>query len=217
MADQTQAYGAKSMARKTVVLAMPDETLHQPPLAIFLFAGIVIFVSLLANIWQPFTTYIAIHAKIVTGATYTKMNTQGQLGSEAPITLIGIVIAVGAQLGVLYFVFRVKDEWMRKAQGTSSSGNIVHTAIEISQHIGLVMIWVGAGFLIDTVGDITFIGLYTHDPIIMLAYMLLLYSISTVGLVGGLHLLQASIISYVKWNAWKTAVSGRGTPKPAGP
>ena len=218
--QQTAGPGTSSAARSTaskpattntIYLSMPSDTLHQPPIAIFLFGLFLVFVGIGANVWQPITTYIAFHTSIVTNPTYLKLNLQGKLGAELPVMLIGTVIAIGAQAGVLYFVFQVREEWSKKAQGTAGgSGGIFHTAVEVGQQIGLVLVWVLAGAAVDTIGDVTFIGLYTSDYMVMFFYMLFLYSISTVGLVGGFHLIQSSLVAFAKWKAYVDALRGAG-------
>ena len=110
---------------------------------------------------------------------------------------------------------RWKEE---RAQGKSTSKveAAKHTAVEVVNHIPLVVIWGVLGLVADTLGDVVFEGLYTNDWFLLFMYGACLYALSGIGLPLSLECIWSGWISWEKFAIWKqTALEfarGQQTP-----
>jgi hypothetical protein len=69
--------------------------------------------------------------------------------------------------------------------------------------VPLVLIWGALGFIADTVGDYTFISLYSSDFFLQFMYGTALYASSTIMLARAIEYIWAGIISYEKFKVFK--------------
>ena len=133
---------------------MPDATVHLPPIALFAIGGGGTILGILTNLWQMMTTFVAFWAMF---------NPNGRpIDFQKQPVLIGIcaLISISFQFALSLLVFRLDTSWKRKKENGESKAAI-GAAIEVVQQADLVLIWSLLGFVVDTVGDFTFISLYT--------------------------------------------------------
>jgi hypothetical protein len=175
---------------------MPDNTMHHPPGALLSIGYVGILLGLAANGWQLLTTYTAF---------WDMFNPNGNpvnQGAQPAIIVICIMMAVSFQFALLMLVFRLDTSWKKhKITGSNpikeTGERIRATAIEIVQHVSLVIIWGALGFVVDTIGDYTFVTVYTGklDPVtsifLIFMYAVALYSLATIALVRSLEYVWA--------------------------
>ena len=175
----------------------PDQTVHQPPGAMFILGGLGILFGFGANIWQLITTFTAF---------WTMFNPAGtpvNPGKQPVVFMICGLIALSFQFALMMLVFRLDTTWKKhRVTGTMpavkrTAQQFKSTAVEIVQHVNLVMVWGGLGFVVDTIGDYTFIAVYTAqlDPLtssfIIFCYAVGLYALSTIAFVRSIEYLWA--------------------------
>jgi hypothetical protein len=120
-------------------------------------------------------------------------------GKQPAIFMICGLIAVSFQFALIMLVFRLDTTWKKhKVTGNTSIKEAARsTAIELVQHVNLVMVWGALGFVVDTIGDYTFIAIYTAllDPVtstfIIFCYAVGLYALSTIAFVRSIEYLWA--------------------------
>jgi hypothetical protein len=174
----------KSKGTRILTQGMPDENLHQPPGAMAALGAIGVLAGIGANIWQMYTTISAVW-QMFTGNSTPNTDFYN-------VTFdICFLIAFSFQFALLFLVFRINTRWKKeratgapgKKQGAASGYG--HAAIEVVQQLGLFAIWVGLAFIIDTLGDYTFIAAKTlhADPVtamfLVFLYAVALYALST--------------------------------------
>jgi hypothetical protein len=185
--------GAKT---RPFIRQVPDQTVHQPPGAMFLIGGLGVLAGFGANVWQMITTFTAF---------WTMFNPKGtpvDPGKQPAIFMICGLIAFSFQFALIMLVFRLDTTWKKHhivgsnpLQSTKEA--IRATAVEVVQHVNLVMVWGGLGFVVDTIGDYTFIAVYTAmlDPVtstfIIFCYAVGLYALSTIAFVRSIEYLWA--------------------------
>lgn len=166
--------------------AMPDETLHQPPAAMAALGWIGVLAGIGGNFWQMYTTISAIW-QMFTGNTTPNTDFLN-------VTFdICFLIAFSFQFALLFLVFRLNTRWKKQqaggAKGKGKKGaasGYVKATVEVVQQLGLFAIWVGLAFVIDTLGDFTFIAARTlhADPataaFLVFLYAVALYALSTI-------------------------------------
>jgi len=174
----------------------PDSTIHTFPAAMFLLGGVLILLGIISNGWQMFTTFTAFWAMM--NPAGTPVNLQKQ-----PIVFaICGLIATGAQVGLALLVWRIDTTWKKKAFLSSSNAETARsTAIELVQHIDLVSILCAISFVVDTIGDYTFVAIYTvglgemTGTFITFLYAAFLYALSTVVFVRGVEYIAAGLMA----------------------
>ncbi len=173
---------------------MPDRTIHHPPIAMYVIGGGGVLLGIATNFFQMFTTFIAFWGILNPNGTPV------DLGKQPMDFAICAFIALSFQFSLIVLTFRIDTTWKRKnaSTATGSSGNAIKsTAIEIVQHVNLVTIWGLLGFVVDTIGDYTFVSTYTAklDPynaiFIVFLYAVALYSLSTIAFVRSIEFLWA--------------------------
>jgi hypothetical protein len=176
-----------------VVRQLPDQTIHNPPGVMFTIGAIGILAGFAGNCWQCVTTFTAY---------WTMFHPKGVIrdhGIETALFVICGMMAFSFQFALIMFVFRLDSTWKKhkvsghapglKEYGQAKATQFRATAIEVVQHVNLVLIWGALGFIIDTIGDFTFIGIYTQgvDPatsvFIIFCYAVALYALSTIAFV----------------------------------
>lgn len=181
-------------AQSRFVRVIPDETIHQPPGALLILGGLGILVGLLGNLWQPLTTFLAFWGMF--NPAGSPVNLQKQPG----IFLICGVIAIGAQFALLFLVFRIETPWKKHkvtGQAPGSATGFRATAVELVQHVSMVLIWGVLGFVVDTIGDFKFIGQYTASldfwtsTFLIFIYAAFLYAFTTIGFVKAIEYVWA--------------------------
>lgn len=174
-----------SAARKTAPnKQMPDEIVHQSPIAMYVFGGLGVLAGVAANCWQMFTTFTAFWDILNPNGTPVDL-------SKQPMDFaICFLIATSFQFALIVLVFRIDSVWKNKSSHREK-------AVEIVQHANLVLIWGAIGFIVDTVGDYTFVSVYTKGLDILNAFLIVflyavaLYAFSTVGFVKSIEFLWA--------------------------
>ena len=173
---------------------MPDRTIHHPPIAMYFIGGGGVLLGLATNGWQMFTTFIAFWSLLNPNGTPV------DVGKQPMDFMICALIAVSFQFSLVMLVFRLDTTWKRKTavNGKTSKGAVFKsTAVEIVQHVNLVMVWGALGFVVDTVGDYTFVSIYTArlDPataiFVVFLYAIGLYALSTIAFVRSIEFLWA--------------------------
>jgi hypothetical protein len=179
---------SKGLGGKTLADKLPDETIHLPPIALFGLGGIGTIAGFLTNIWQMITTFVAFWSMFNPTARPVDFQRQPVL-----FAICGL-ISFSFQLALMFLVFRLDKTWKKnKAQGESSSKAAHDAVVEIVQQTDLILLWSLLGFVVDTVGDYTFISLYTGgaDPVtaifLIFIYAVALYALSTIGFVRSLE------------------------------
>jgi hypothetical protein len=189
---------------------LAQETIFVPPASMFVLGALGILVGIVANLWQMFTSFSAFQHIFVTGTIYTHMAIADQNKALPVVTIICALISIAFQLAILYLVFRVDRTWKHiRAQGSGigrARDAAKHTAVEVMHHVPLLLIWGVIGFIADTVGDYTFLSIYSTDPFLQFMYGAALYASSTIMLVGAIEFIWAGMISYEKFKAWKLSL-----------
>src|SRR5437879_5610989 len=112
--------------------------------------------------------------------------------SKQPMVfIVCAIIAISFQFALLMLVFRIDTAW--KKHKVNDTPNLADrgqqfraTAIEVVQHVDLVLIWGGIGFAVDTIGDYTFVSALTigldivTSSFLIFCYAIALYALSTV-------------------------------------
>jgi hypothetical protein len=179
---------------------LPDSTVHNPPGAMFFIGGLGILAGIAANIWQFITTFTAFWQM------FNPKGTPVDTGKQPVLFVICGMMAFSFQFALMMLVFRLDATW-KKHQVTgqvnvqqysqAKRAQFKSTAIEIVQHVNLVLLWGGLGFVVDTIGDYSFITTYTTalDPatsvFIIFCYAIALYALSTVAFVRSIEYLWA--------------------------
>ena len=183
---------------RVFVRQAPDETVHVAPGAMYLIGGSGILLGFAANGWQVVTTFTAFWMM------FNPPNTPVDVQKQPAIFCICGLISVSFQFALAMLTFRLDTTWKKhRIAGSSPVGNagnaqaVKSTAIEMIQHVSLVMVWGGLGFVADTIGDFTFIGAYTArlDPttqtFIIFMYAVSLYALSTIAFVRSIEYMWA--------------------------
>ncbi len=168
----------------------PDQTIHHPPLILFGLGGVGGLAGVAANIWQWFTTFIALWAMFNVGTG--SFNWQVFWQRQPAIAAVCLLISFCAQLFLQFLVFRLDSAWKTQySEGKTKGGAFVGATVQIVQQTDLVTIISILALVVDTVGDFTFIGLYTSSVFLILAYTVSLYALSTLGFVRSIEYLWA--------------------------
>ncbi len=197
----TGSNGAGPKQRERVfVRQAPDETVHTAPGAMYVIGGIGTFSGFAANIWQMVTTFTAFWF------IFNPIGTPIDAQRQPVIFCICALIAFSFQFALTMLTWRLDTTWkkhnMRVAAGGSSGGAdkaqaMRNTAVEMIQHVNLVLIWGALGFVVDTIGDYTFIQSYTMhlDPgtqvFVIFIYAVALYALSTIAFVRSIEYITA--------------------------
>lgn len=168
----------------------PDRIVNHPPIILFGLGGFGFGMGLLTNLWQVFTTFIALWAMFNVGNNSPNWN--AFWGRQPAISAVCILIATCAQYFLQLLVFKIDHGWKNEKSGGKSSGQaMLGSVVHIVQQAELVTILSVLAFIVDTVGDFTFISLYTTSMFIIFAYAASLYAFSTLGFVRGIEYLWA--------------------------
>lgn len=203
--------------KKTRLLAMPDETVHQPPSAMAVIGAIGVIAGALANLWQQGTTIDGVfqmftngrHAFTDFGSVFTSFGNV--------IYDICFLIAFSFQSALIYLVFRIDTKWKKQGtglgkgkKGRAGSGVVDYgkSAVEVVQQMGLFGLWVCLAFVIDTLGDYMFISSKISPSVdavtaafLIFLYAVALYALSTIAFVRAWEYLWASSKAKDYWNA----------------
>lgn len=124
---------------------------------------------------------------------------------------ICFLIAFSFQFALLFLVFRLDTKWKKQQTGGTAGKkkgtmrNYGYAAIEVVQQLGLFAIWVGLAFVIDTLGDYTFIAARTvaadasTSAFLIFLYAVALYSLSTLAFVRSIEYLWAASAVKDQW------------------
>lgn len=182
----------------------PDQTVHTPPIVHYFLGAIGILFGFSANIWQVFTTILALVALMVTDSSHINY---GGLGWKLGIA---ILIACSTQFGLTLLVWRIDSTWKKRhASAPATKGGFIKgyglATVEVLQHIDLVTSWGIISFVVDTVGDYTFVSNNLQGvPLINMVFLTFLYAISlyalsTVGFVRSVEYIWAGLISSTRY------------------
>jgi hypothetical protein len=176
---------------------LPDNTVHHPPGAMLTIGWIGVIAGGGSNIWQMFTTILAFLLLFSAGRSSV-------INPSDIVFWICALIAFSFQFALIMLVFRIDTTWKKhKVNGTGSkkhqqAGSAFRaTAIEVVQQVSLVLVWGALAFVIDTIGDYTFIGSKTAKldvttaVFIIFCYAVALYALSTIAFVRSIEYLWA--------------------------
>ena len=91
-----------------------------------------------------------------------------------------LLIATCVQYFLQMLVFKIDKHWRaERADGKSKGGAMFGAAVHIVHQTDIVTILSTMAFIVDTVGDFTFISLYTSNIFLIFAYAVALYAFST--------------------------------------
>jgi hypothetical protein len=184
--------------------SLPDDTIFVPPISMFLLGGGGILVALGANIWQVFTSFSAFFTMFTQGSNYQAMKAIDKVGAQPLISIICALIAISFQFAILFLVFRIERDWKNsKAKKQNGIDAAKSTAVEIVQHVPLVLFWGVLGFIADTVGDYTFLNIYTDNWFLLFMYGCALYASSTIMFARSIEYLWAGFVALERWKAFK--------------
>jgi hypothetical protein len=194
--------------------SLPDDTIFVPPISMFLLGGGGILVALGANVWQVFTSFTAFFTMFTQGSNYQAMKAIDRVGAQPLISIICALIAISFQFAILFLVFRIERDWKdNKVRNQSGVDAAKSTAIEIVQHIPLVLFWGVLGFIADTVGDYTFLNIYTDNWFLLFMYGCALYASSTIMFTRSIEYLWAGFVALERWKAFKSYLGHRATDR----
>jgi len=181
-----------------------SESVHHPPWFNYGLAGFGVLCGIGANLWQVFTSVIAFFNMFVQGAVYKNMAPSSQGNATAGALAVSIGMSIAFQLGVMFFVFRVHQEFKeQKVKIGDNMQAVKSTAVQMIAHHRLLLAWSVISFAADTVGDFTFINLLSNDPLLQLGYTLSLYAVSTIILSASLERHWAANVALENWRAFK--------------
>ncbi len=181
-----------------------SESVHHPPWFSYSLAGFGVLCGIGANGWQIFTSVIAFFNMFVQGSVYKNMDTHSQGNATAGALAVSIGMSIAFQLGVMFFVFRVHQEFKeQKVKVGDNMQAVKSTAVQMVSHHRLLLAWSLLSFIADTVGDFTFINFLSNDPLMQLGYTLSLYAVSTIILSASLERHWAAKIALENWRAFK--------------
>lgn len=184
--------------------SLPDDTIFVPPISMFLLGGGGILVALGANVWQVFTSFTAFFTMFAQGSNYQAMKAIDRVGAQPLISIICALIAISFQFAILFLVFRIERDWKNsKAKYQSGVDAAKSTAVEVVQHVPLVLFWGVLGFIADTVGDYTFLNIYTDNWFLLFMYGCALYASSTIMFARSIEYLWAGFVTLERWKAFK--------------
>ena len=127
----------------------PDSIVHTPPIVHYFLGGIGILFGFSANLWQVFTTIIALVSMM--SPPNAKIN-YASLGWKLAIA---ILIACATQFGLTILVWRIDTTWKRKNAGSPAGkpGDMIKgyglAAVEVVQHVDLVTFWGLLAFAVE--------------------------------------------------------------------
>lgn len=180
------------------------ETVHHPPWFSYSLASFGVLCGIGANLWQIFTSVIAFFTMFAQGSVYKHMDPHAQGDATAGALAVSIGMSIAFQLGVMFFVFRVHQEFKeQKVKIGDNMQAVKSTAVQMVSHHRLLLAWSVISFAADTVGDFTFINLLSNDPLMQLGYTLSLYTVSTIILSSSLERHWAAQIALENWRAFK--------------
>ncbi len=108
------------------------------------------------------------------------------------------------EFAILFLVFRIERDWKNSKSRSSSGVDAARsTAVEIVQHIPLVLFWGVLGFIADTVGDYTFLNIYTDNWFLLFMYGCALYASTTIMFARSIEYLWAGFVALEKWKAFQ--------------
>lgn len=175
-----------------------------PPISMFLLGGGGILIALGANIWQVFTSFTAFFSMFTQGSNYQAMKPIDRVGAQPLISIICALIAISFQFAILFLVFKIDRDWRNsKAKKQNGVDAAKSTAVEIVQHVPLVLFWGVLGFIADTVGDYTFLNIYTDNWFLLFMYGCALYASSTIMFARSIEYLWAGFVALERWKAFK--------------
>ncbi len=158
----------------------------------------------MANLWQIFTSVIAFFTMFAQGSVYRHLDPHSQGNATAGALAVSIGMSIAFQLGVMFFVFRVHQEFKeQKVKVGDNMQAVKSTAVQMVSHHRLLLAWSVISFAADTVGDFTFINLLTNDPLMQLGYTLSLYAVSTIILSASLERHWAANVALENWRAFR--------------
>ena len=178
---------------------LPDPTVHHPPGAMYVLGLAGLFAGIFSNLWQMFTTMSAFWL-LFYGAKSVLVLSFADFGNV--VFYICLFIAFSFQYALMMLVFRLDSIWKKHMVGGGfgkkhSRGRVQTLAVEMVQQVTLVLIWALLGFVVDTIGDYTFIGSLTtrldafSQVFVIFMYAVALYALSTVALVRAIEYLWA--------------------------
>jgi hypothetical protein len=205
--NQQNSQGGGKSTKKTQdqLLTFDAGSTHHPPWFTNGLAWLGIAIGIVGNLMQVYTSDIAYQQLIRTNEVWLHMSKAGQAGAEPVIQIICFGVSVIFQLGLMYFVFRITQEFKNtKVQhGVKGMEAIKYTAVNIIDHQKVLLLWTIIAFAYDTLGDFTFINLYTDDPFSIFIYTAALYAASTVLLSKALEKQWAASIAYANWKSFR--------------
>jgi hypothetical protein len=214
--QQHQQSRATSKATRVLSRGMPDETMHESPAAMAVIGWMGVLAGGVANLWQMYTTISAVY-QMFTGSSTPVLDPRN-------VTFdICFLIAFSFQLALLFLVFRLDTRWKKQQAGSAgrkkSGQGLGYAAVEVVQQLGLFMIWIGLAFVIDTLGDFTFIAARTAavDPstaaFLVFLYAVALYALSTLAFVRSIEYLWAASAVKDQWERARARNFPVGKPK----
>ncbi|MGH2478063.1 MAG: hypothetical protein ACRDHW_00190 [Ktedonobacteraceae bacterium] len=189
---------------------LPDSTLHLPAGVMFTLGLVGALVGICANFWQMFTSFTAFFALFLTDPRYAQMKPLDKAAAQPMISAICALIAISFQISILFLVFRINHDWKAERQaGVMGLIALKRTAVEVTQHIPLVVVWGLLGLVADTVGDYTFIALYSDSFFLIFMYAAALYASSTIMLAQAFQYFWAGYQTADIWHSQRTK-AGQG-------
>jgi hypothetical protein len=188
---------SNSQKQRVYVRGIPDETVHTAPGAMYVIGGIGTLAGFAANIWQMVTTFTAFWF------IFNPIGTVIDPQKQPVIFCICGLIAFSFQFALTMLTWRLDSTWKKQNMrvaigGTSDKVQAMrNTAVEMIQHVNLVLVWGALGFVVDTIGDYTFISAYTTklDPLTQVftifIYAVALYALSTIAFVRSIEYITA--------------------------
>lgn len=197
LTSQGQQQQQKPGQKLNVTRRLPDNTVHNPPGAMLTIGWVGVAAGLGANLWQMLTTIFAFLLMFTAGRS-------SAINLSDVLFWISALIAFSFQFALIMLVFRIDTTWKKhKVNGTGAKkqqnvGKALRaTAVEVVQQVSLVLVWGALAFVIDTIGDYTFIGSKTATldettaAFIIFCYAVALYALSTIAFVRSIEYLWA--------------------------
>ncbi len=203
--QNSQGGGKSTKKPQDQLLSFDAGSTHHPPWFTNGLAWFGIIIGLGGNLLQIYTSDIAYQQLIRTNEVWLRMGKAGQAGAEPVIQLICAGVSVVFQLGLMYFMFRITQEFKntKAIPGLKGMEAIKHTAVNIIDHQKVLLLWTIIAFVYDTLGDFTFINLYTDDAFSIFIYTAALYAASTILLSKALEKQWAASIAYANWKSFR--------------
>lgn len=191
-------------------LGLASHTAHTAPWLMFLLGGLGVFIGVVTNLTQVWTSFSAFQLMLDTGSVFTHLKLAEQAKVMPVHTAIAAVIALCVQTGVLFVAFRVDVAWKRRrVEGHQS---LRATAVEIAHQPTLLLLYGAVCFVANCIGDYGFVSTFTDSLLILFFWGLSLTAGATLILMEAAQYLWSGYRAYKAYHAQMVSIHQHHQP-----